>query len=105
MASWSWDENDNGAIANETVWPFSSTTSQPSNPPSQWLFSSNSAAPVWPQPYETPLPNLAGALRSTPPQIDQSMNLFDGTFGDAAAWENWDAWDDLGNTGDDELDT
>lgn len=102
MAWQDWDQNDNRAVENETVSPFSNTAPQPTNFSSQWLFSPNAAAPAWPQTYnETPLATTSGAFFSS--AIDKSMSPFGGSFGDAAAWEDWDAWGDIGNKGNGEL--
>jgi hypothetical protein len=103
MAWQDWDRNDGSVLENETVWPFLNRAPRPTNFSSQWLPSQTAAPPVWPQTNnQTPLATTPVPLFSRP--IDDSLNPFAGCFGDAAAWEDWDGWEDAENNGDDEFD-
>lgn len=99
MASRNWEQNDNEAVEGEAVWRYSDTALQPSNFSSQWLLSPNATPPIWPQIYKIPFATTSGVSRSPPPTNGQSINPFDGTFGDAAAWTAWGDWDALGDNG------
>ncbi len=92
-------ENDNGEMQNATVSPLSDVAPQATNLSSQLQFSPDTVGATWPQDvYETPFATTSRALFS--PAIDESLDLFDASFGDVAMWGQWDAWEDLGNTGD-----
>lgn len=103
MASWNWSENNNGAVENDTTWSLSTTAldavPQNSNFSSQWRFSPNAAASIWPQTYDAPFSTSPRAFRSHPAAADASMSFFDDDFADTAVWEDWDAWGDIENKG------
>jgi hypothetical protein len=98
---------DNLAIENEADWPCSNTTTvpQPSGFPSQCLLSPNPAIPIWPRTHKIPFTTPSLVFHDASQLlIDGTINPFDGTFEDPEAWRDWDAWENIGEKGDDAFD-